>query len=976
MKSLLKSFAACAAMCGFAAEGFGLTAADYVQKGLIGHYDGIDNAGTGTHDATATDWKDLTGETGDFSLSSAAWSGGNGLKKTAYGYIARRGDRKEGVAMYEAVVSGIPSLGWVVPVFISSGQNLSFSDNATGGYRSFFLDYSHFGQKTTAKPSPAFLVVAHGSSGAEHLWQNGIELTGNSYKNYWGDVSGMAFGGRPGGSGSELSITGYTVHAVRFYSRVLTDEELGQNYAIDRVRFFGLGGFTVDKIQTQAIPEGGRAEPSVTVRDIVTGEAISSDNYEVSYLNNDVAGGPDAAVAVVTGKAGTDYEGMAFRRRFTVIYRGSYLPLTIVYPTNLVDVAIVAEDEKDGLYAAGSKVTLTATAKNGGAFVRWFGDVGDNDAASATLTLTIDDVWTVLPFLKTDWTLEGAAVADGYWTVPVGVSGANLTIKANPTRISKLLTVIDFDKPVAGGSQFTALADAPSEAAMFGNILTEVWFPDSMTSIGANAFLYATMLKNVRVGPNVTTVRKHAFKECSSLKGFNGTGDVILDKLTMIGKSAFAFCSSLSGKVVIGGDATVSFQDSGSGDGLFESCTHIREGVLGDGVSNAGPYPFGICSAMTNLVIGSSMTQIPQRIARGCGKLETVTIRGDVTAIGGGAFAECWALKTINGSGDLDFPHLTSIGRAAFYGVAMTGRAVLGDAVTTYVDEGGIPDGLFESPKFAEIVIGDGLATLGTSYPFAFCSRMTNLVLGAQITVLVDRFARGCTALKSVTAKGEITSIANGSFVDCTALSSWNGTPDLIFPSLTKLGKAAFGNTKFSGRAVIGGRQTCGTEGSTIGTGAFQSVPLGEVVIGDGVTDLSDYPFGYCSSLTNLVVGEGFNNFSDRFLRNCDALRTLHLKRLPATMHVDAFKEVDAKGFRMLVPRTAEWAEFAAKYVTPWKGDPCVSAADKAAYFARFGAGTPKPVGLIAAATTDDVRTLPKNQWFAYEPIGTMLLVR
>ena len=62
--------------------------------------------------------------------------------------------------------------------------------------------------------------------------------------------------------------------------------------------------------------------------------------------------------------------------------------------------------------------------------------------------------------------------------------------------------------------------------------------------------------------------------------------------------------------------------------------------------------------------------------------------------------------------------------------------------------------------------------------------------------------------------------------------------------------------------------------------------------------------------------------------------------------------------------------------MTPRKGDPCVSAADKAAYFVRFGAGTPKPVGLIAAATTDDGRTLPKNQWFAYEPIGTMLLVR
>lgn len=797
---------------------------------------------------------------------------------------------------------------------------------------------------------------------------------GNSYKNYWGDVSGMAFGGRPGGSGAELGVKDYTVHAVRFYDHVLSDTEIGLNYALDRARFFGQGGFTVDEIPLQGIVAGSAAEPVPTVRDIATGEVISSDNFKVSYLNNEVPCGPDSAVAVVTGKAGTAYEGMVFRRHFTIVYVGGYLPLTIVYPTNLVDVAIDAEDEKDGKYAGGSKVTLTATAKNGGAFARWFGDIGDNDATNATITLTIDDKRTVVPFLKTDWVRDGTTVSDGYWTVPVGVSGANLTIRADPTRISPHLKIIDFDKSVTDGSQFVALADSPGEYAMLGSDISEVWFPDSLTSIGANAFLYAAALKNVRVGPNVTTVRKHAFKGCSSLVGFNGTGDVILDKLTTIGKSAFANCSSLSGKVVIGGDAPVSFQDSGSNDGLFESCTQIKEGVLGDGVSSVGPYPFGVCSSMTNCVLGSSMTQLPQRIVRGCGKLVSMTIRGDVTSIGGGAFAECTSLKTINGSSDLYFPHLTSIGNGAFQGVAMTGKATLGDSVTKYVWEVNLSYGLFESTKFGEIEIGDGLRDLG-SYPFCNAA-MTNLILGANVTVLGDRFARACPNLRSVTAKGAITSIANGSFAECEALEFWNGSRDLVLPSVTLVGKAAFGYTKFSGRVVIGGRQACGTEKSNIALGVFERVPLGEAIIGDGVTDLHDYPFGYCSSITNLVVGESFGNFSDRFLLSATALKTLHLKHYPAAVHSRAFESIGAKKFRMLVPRTAEWAEFAAKYVTPWKGDPCVSDADKEAYFTRFGAGTPRPVGLISAATTDDGRTLPTNQWFAYEPIGTMLLIR
>ena len=53
----------------------GLTAYSYVQKGLKASYDGIDNAGTGTHDATVRTWKDLTGNENDGTLaSSVGWA--------------------------------------------------------------------------------------------------------------------------------------------------------------------------------------------------------------------------------------------------------------------------------------------------------------------------------------------------------------------------------------------------------------------------------------------------------------------------------------------------------------------------------------------------------------------------------------------------------------------------------------------------------------------------------------------------------------------------------------------------------------------------------------------------------------------------------------------------------------------------------------------------------------------------------------
>ena len=48
----------------------GWTAYSYVQKGLKASYDGIDNTGTGVHDASSAIWKDLTGNGYDGTLAS------------------------------------------------------------------------------------------------------------------------------------------------------------------------------------------------------------------------------------------------------------------------------------------------------------------------------------------------------------------------------------------------------------------------------------------------------------------------------------------------------------------------------------------------------------------------------------------------------------------------------------------------------------------------------------------------------------------------------------------------------------------------------------------------------------------------------------------------------------------------------------------------------------------------------------------
>ena len=57
------------------------TAMDYVQDGLVAHWDGIENVGYGIHDDNATVWTDLTGNGWDVTLKSGAINNGRFIWK-------------------------------------------------------------------------------------------------------------------------------------------------------------------------------------------------------------------------------------------------------------------------------------------------------------------------------------------------------------------------------------------------------------------------------------------------------------------------------------------------------------------------------------------------------------------------------------------------------------------------------------------------------------------------------------------------------------------------------------------------------------------------------------------------------------------------------------------------------------------------------------------------------------------------------
>ena len=161
------SFAAAWAAVSSAAAA--LTAASYAQDGLVGQWDGIENAGAGLHNPATNYWTDLTGQSGDFALfTGVAAFTADGLKKNAQGIVATNvtPTARTDVRTIEVVVSGAPASGWVNAFFITRNQTVTFNNTSTkpgkSQYRDFFFDADKFGWLTLQKP-PQLTIAATGA---------------------------------------------------------------------------------------------------------------------------------------------------------------------------------------------------------------------------------------------------------------------------------------------------------------------------------------------------------------------------------------------------------------------------------------------------------------------------------------------------------------------------------------------------------------------------------------------------------------------------------------------------------------------------------------------------------------------------------------------------------------------------------------------------------------------------------------------
>ena len=167
----------------------------------------------------------------------------------------------------------------------------------------------------------------------------------------------------------------------------------------------------------------------------------------------------------------------------------------------------------------------------------------------------------------------------------------------------------------------------------------------------------------------------------------------------------------------------------------------------------------------------------------------SVSIPSTVTSIGSSAFSGCSGLTSVSGG------NVTSIGDNAFYNCS----------------------------GLTSITIGSSITSIGSS-AFSGCSHLTSISLGNNITSIGNSAFYGCSDLTSVAIGNNVTSIGSSTFYNCSGLTS-----------------VSLGNSI-----------------NSIGTSAFHNCSgLTSLTIPDSVTSIGNNAFSYCSGLLTVTIGKG-----------------------------------------------------------------------------------------------------------------------
>ncbi len=294
--------------------------------------------------------------------------------------------------------------------------------------------------------------------------------------------------------------------------------------------------------------------------------------------------------------------------------------------------------------------------------------------------------------------------------------------------------------------------------------------------------------KNTIIPDGVLTIGDYAFS-CCDLTSIN-----IPQTVTTIGDNAFQYCSSLT-------SITIPSTVTSIGNNAFYGCSSLTSVTIPNSVTSISESAFSGCSGLTSVTIPNSVTSIGNHAFYGCG-LTSITIPNSVTSIGVSGFAGCSALTSV--ISEIENPF--ELANYVFNGVPTYAQLIVPKGKkAAYLSTTGWRKftNIVEAGEVGQVFIVDGISykimenntvTVTSGKNLSGDVSIPNQVSLCGETYSVNSISseafRNCDQIIAITIPNSVTSIGSNAFCDCSNLVSV-----IIGSGVISIGSRAFSNT-------------------------------------------------------------------------------------------------------------------------------------------------------------------------------------